>query len=103
MTAPGARIGPYEIREVYRARDTRLERTVAIKVMSALMAGTRESRGGAFTRAGGDASPTAGDVELNGATNSSFTASSVLQQVVELPNPPAMSLTLSRRRARSSS
>ncbi len=51
--APGTRIGPYEILapigaggmgEVYRARDTRLDRTVAIKVMSALMAGTPESR-----------------------------------------------------------
>ena len=40
--APGARLGPYEIlaplgaggmREVYRARDTRLERTVAIKIL----------------------------------------------------------------------
>ena len=41
--APGFRLGPYEIRdrigeggmgEVYRARDTRLDRTVAIKVLS---------------------------------------------------------------------
>src|SRR5229473_3438744 len=40
--APGTRLGPYEILsplgaggmgEVYRARDTRLDRTVAIKVM----------------------------------------------------------------------
>jgi eukaryotic-like serine/threonine-protein kinase len=40
--APGAKLGPYEIAapvgaggmvEVYRARDTRLERTVAIKVL----------------------------------------------------------------------
>ena len=40
--APGTRIGPYEIvsmigaggmGEVYRARDTRLDRTVAIKVL----------------------------------------------------------------------
>lgn len=42
--APGTRLGPYEIltpqgaggmREVYRARDTRLERTVAIKILPA--------------------------------------------------------------------
>lgn len=42
--APGARLGPYEIvaplgaggmGEVYRARDTRLDRTVAIKIVSA--------------------------------------------------------------------
>ena len=42
--SPGARLGPYEILdaigaggmgEVYRARDTRLDRTVAIKVASA--------------------------------------------------------------------
>ena len=41
--ASGARLGPYEIltllgtegmNEVYRARDTRLERTVAIKVLA---------------------------------------------------------------------
>jgi serine/threonine protein kinase len=45
--APGARLGPYEIdaplgkggiREVYRARDTRLGRAVAIKVLSANLA-----------------------------------------------------------------
>jgi eukaryotic-like serine/threonine-protein kinase len=49
----GTRIGPYEILEsigaggmgeVYRARDTRLQRDVAIKVMGTLMAGTPESR-----------------------------------------------------------
>jgi eukaryotic-like serine/threonine-protein kinase len=43
--APGTRLGPYEtlsllgvggMGEVYRARDTRLERTVAIKILSQL-------------------------------------------------------------------
>jgi serine/threonine protein kinase len=42
MVSPGTRLGPYEIvapigaggmGEVYRARDTRLDRTVAIKVL----------------------------------------------------------------------
>ena len=45
--ASGLRLGPYEIQaaigaggmgEVYRARDTRLDRTVAIKVLSAPLA-----------------------------------------------------------------
>jgi serine/threonine protein kinase len=45
--APGTRLGPYEIvgalgaggmGEVYQARDARLERTVAIKVLSASLA-----------------------------------------------------------------
>jgi eukaryotic-like serine/threonine-protein kinase len=40
--SPGARLGPYEVQsvigaggmgEVYKARDTRLDRTVAIKVL----------------------------------------------------------------------
>src|SRR2546425_731491 len=44
LLAPGAKLGPYEILtplgaggmgEVYRARDTRLERSVAIKILSA--------------------------------------------------------------------
>jgi eukaryotic-like serine/threonine-protein kinase len=46
--APGVRLGPYEVvsplgaggmGEVYKARDTRLDRDVAIKVMSAATAG----------------------------------------------------------------
>src|SRR5262249_49905309 len=51
--APGARLGPYEILsaigaggmgEVYKARDTRLERTVAIKVLPAHLADSAESK-----------------------------------------------------------
>jgi eukaryotic-like serine/threonine-protein kinase len=51
--APGARLGPYEILgplgaggmgEVYRARDSRLDRTVAIKVLSPLLAANPELR-----------------------------------------------------------
>jgi serine/threonine protein kinase/Tol biopolymer transport system component len=47
MLSPGAKLGPYEIQaligaggmgEVYRARDTRLDRTVAIKVLPAHLA-----------------------------------------------------------------
>src|SRR5437773_2802461 len=49
----GARLGPYEIiaplgaggmGEVYRARDTRLDRTVAIKVLTGALAADSESR-----------------------------------------------------------
>jgi serine/threonine protein kinase len=51
--SPGFRLGPYEILaplgaggmgEVYRARDTRLERTVAIKVLSPKLSASPESR-----------------------------------------------------------
>jgi eukaryotic-like serine/threonine-protein kinase len=51
--AAGSRLGPYEIvaplgaggmGEVYRARDTRLERTVAIKVLPAHLSSSPESR-----------------------------------------------------------
>jgi serine/threonine protein kinase len=51
--APGARLGPYEILaaigaggmgEVYRARDTRLDRTVAIKVLPAALAADGQFR-----------------------------------------------------------
>jgi serine/threonine protein kinase len=50
---PGARLGPYEIvsplgaggmGEVYRARDTRLDRTVAIKILPPHLSATPESR-----------------------------------------------------------
>src|SRR5262245_40351292 len=49
----GARLGPFEIRaklgeggmgEVYKAKDTRLDRIVAIKVMSPLIASTPDLR-----------------------------------------------------------
>src|SRR6188474_1106410 len=49
----GARLGPYEIisalgaggmGEVYRARDTRLDRTVAVKVLAPALAGDAEFR-----------------------------------------------------------
>src|SRR6266851_7469168 len=51
--SPGTRLGPYEIvsavgaggmGEVYRARDTRLDRTVAIKVLPQHLADTPEAR-----------------------------------------------------------
>jgi eukaryotic-like serine/threonine-protein kinase len=50
---PGTRLGPYEIQsllgaggmgEVYKANDTRLDRTVALKVLPAHVASDRESR-----------------------------------------------------------
>jgi len=50
---PGTRLGPYEIiaplgaggmGEIYRARDTRLDRTVAIKVLAGALAADSESR-----------------------------------------------------------
>src|SRR5512135_962459 len=53
MSLPaGTRLGPYEIRaplgaggmgEVYRARDTRLERDVAVKVLPASLAGDTDA------------------------------------------------------------
>ena len=51
--AAGARLGPYEVLsplgaggmgEVYKARDTRLERTVAIKVLPSHLSSSPESR-----------------------------------------------------------
>ena len=53
MLIPGTKLGPYEILaaagaggmgEVYRSRDTRLDRTVAIKVVSAALTGSPELR-----------------------------------------------------------
>ncbi len=50
---PGTRLGPYEVLapigaggmgEVYRARDTRLDRTVAIKILPEQLAATPEVR-----------------------------------------------------------
>jgi len=50
---PGSRLGPYQIigplgaggmGEVYRARDTRLDRTVAIKVLSDALAADSDAR-----------------------------------------------------------
>ena len=51
LLSPGTRLGPYEILsaagaggmgEVYRARDTRLDRTVAIKILSPELASSAE-------------------------------------------------------------
>ena len=51
--APGTKLGPYEIQsplgaggmgEVYRARDTRLDRTVAIKVLNSQLVASAELR-----------------------------------------------------------
>src|SRR5262245_27525627 len=51
--AAGSRVGPYVIEsslgaggmgEVYRARDTRLDRTVAVKVLTGVLSGDPESR-----------------------------------------------------------
>ena len=53
VLVPGARLGPYEIvaplgaggmGDVYRARDSRLDRLVAIKVLSAALSGDPTSR-----------------------------------------------------------
>src|SRR5512136_1383165 len=52
--APGSRLGPYEVTaligeggmgEVYKARDTRLDRTVAIKILPPELAGDPDRRG----------------------------------------------------------
>ena len=51
--SPGARLGPYEIQaaigaggmgEVYKARDTRLDRTVAIKILPAELSADPDRR-----------------------------------------------------------
>jgi len=60
MSLPaGTRLGPYEIQaalgaggmgEVYRARDTRLDRTVAIRVLPEALAETRSSASASTAR-----------------------------------------------------
>ena len=56
---PGDKLGPYEIHsaigaggmgEVYKARDTRLNRTVAMKVLPCTLAAARTSSSGSSTR-----------------------------------------------------
>src|SRR5262245_60183592 len=51
--SPGSRLGPYEVvgaigaggmGEVYKAKDTRLDRTVAVKVLPAHLSSSAESR-----------------------------------------------------------
>jgi serine/threonine protein kinase len=58
--APGTRFGPYEVvdllgaggmGEVYRARDTRLDRAVAVKVLPAAAAGDSAFRNRLHTEA----------------------------------------------------
>jgi serine/threonine protein kinase len=53
LLKPGARLGPYEVvaalgaggmGEVYRARDTRLDRTVALKIVSLAWSDVEEGR-----------------------------------------------------------
>src|SRR5262249_43781443 len=53
LLAPGTRLGPYEIvaalgaggmGEVYKARDTRLDRAVAVKILSAMLASDAQFR-----------------------------------------------------------
>jgi len=61
--SPGTRLGPYEIQaaigaggmgEVYKARDTRLDRSVAIKVLPAHVSTDPERRRDAISGAGVD-------------------------------------------------
>jgi serine/threonine protein kinase len=57
--APGARLGPYEILsalgagcmgEVYKARDTRLDRTVAVKILPDALAADAQFREGSTAK-----------------------------------------------------